>query len=66
MKSVCPWNLELSRNEWCFIPKYYLTNEQVLAMARRVPRVLTNSSPSPLSCNYLDEENHCDETRSEQ
>jgi hypothetical protein len=56
MRSLCPWDLSKSQNNWLKFDAPLLKNEDLLAIVNRVPRVLTNTSPSPISVDYIDEE----------
>jgi hypothetical protein len=40
-RSICPWNLALSRNDWEPIERPRYTNEDLLAVAERTPRLIT-------------------------
>ena len=43
MKSICPWDLSLSKNEWEEIVRPVYTTEALLAEANKVPQLLNNS-----------------------
>lgn len=42
LKSVCPWDISLSRNEWEKIERHRFTNEELLAEVELYPRYVTD------------------------
>ncbi len=43
MKSICPWDLSLSSNEWEEIHRPIYSADQLLAEVARVPQLINNS-----------------------
>jgi hypothetical protein len=51
VKSICPWDSSLSRNEWQVIERPVFTTEQLWAEVLKIPQVINNSDVSNSTSN---------------